>query len=57
MADWIFKFVVAVVFVVVLWNLWPMSFPQTKTYNCDRAEIHPDYPPAVREQCRKLKND
>lgn len=28
---------------------------QAKTYNCSLAEISPDYSPAVREQCRKLK--
>jgi hypothetical protein len=55
MWNWIFSLIVAVVFAVVAWNLWPMLVrTEGKTYNCSRAEIHPDYPPAVREQCRKL---
>jgi hypothetical protein len=55
MWNWIFGIIVAVVFAVVAWNLWPMlAWPEGKTYNCSRAEIHPDYPAAVRDQCRKL---
>lgn len=26
-------------------------------YNCDMAEFHPDYPPAVKEKCRELRNE
>ena len=55
MWNWFFGIIVAVVFAVVAWNLWPMlARTEGKIYNCSRAEIHPDYPPAVREQCRKL---
>ena len=56
MVDLVFKLIVAAVFGVAIWKLVPMlaELPQAKTYNCSRAEIHPDYPPAVREQCRKL---
>jgi hypothetical protein len=55
MLNWVFRLIVAVVFAIVAWNLWPMlAQTESKIYNCSRAEIHPDYPPAVREQCRKL---
>jgi hypothetical protein len=56
MVDLIFKLIVAAIFGFVAWKLIPMlsERPQAKTYNCSIAEISPDYPPAVREQCRKL---
>ena len=56
MVDLIFKLAVAAVFGLVMWYLVPMlaELPRAKTYNCSLAEINPDYPPAVREQCRKL---
>jgi hypothetical protein len=56
MVDLVFKLIVAAVFGVAIWKLVPMlaELPQAKTYNCSIAEISPDYPPAVREQCRKL---
>jgi hypothetical protein len=25
-------------------------------YNCDLAEIHPDYPPKIKEECRKMRS-
>lgn len=54
--DWVFRLIVAAVFAVVAWNLWPMLIRgQGQYYNCNLAEIQPDYPPVVREQCRKLK--
>jgi hypothetical protein len=57
MVDLIFKLVVAAVFGFVVWKLVPMltELPRDRTYNCSIAEISPDYPPAVREQCRKLQ--
>jgi hypothetical protein len=51
----IFVLIVSAVFAVVAWNLWPMmTRGEGRYYNCSLAEIHPDYPTAVREQCRKL---
>jgi hypothetical protein len=29
--------------------------PEYKIYDCSVAEFHPDYPPDVREQCRKQR--
>jgi hypothetical protein len=31
--------------------------PQERVYNCSIAEISPDFPPQVREECRKLRMD
>jgi hypothetical protein len=28
-----------------------------RTYNCDMAEFHPDYPPEVKQKCRELRNE
>jgi hypothetical protein len=53
--DWVFRAIVAAIFAIVVWNLWPMlTRGEGRYYNCTLAEINPDYPPAVREQCRKL---
>jgi hypothetical protein len=30
--------------------------PFTVRYNCDIAEFHPDFPVAVREECRKVRS-
>lgn len=29
--------------------------PESKSYDCSIAEISPDYPPAVKEGCRKIR--
>jgi len=29
--------------------------PEGRLYNCSLAEISPDFPPEVRNQCRKLR--
>jgi len=29
--------------------------PEGRMYNCTLAEISPDFPPEVRDQCRKLR--
>ena len=30
--------------------------PETKVYDCSLADFHPDFPPDVKEQCRKLRS-
>ena len=32
------------------------SLPREQVYDCSLAEFHPDYPPQVREECRKLRS-
>ena len=35
---------------------WNLANPRMIVrYDCSIAEIHPDYPPAVKEGCRKLR--
>lgn len=31
--------------------------PKGRTYNCSLAEFHPDYPEAVKRQCRELRKE
>jgi hypothetical protein len=31
------------------------TLPQERVYDCGMAEWHPDIPPKVREECRKLR--
>jgi hypothetical protein len=31
--------------------------PRVRHYNCDIAEFHPDYPAAVKEECRKIRSN
>lgn len=34
------------------------SYPVTgRVYNCSLAEISPDFPPEVRNECRKLRSE
>lgn len=50
------KYLVGFLFGFLLWvfilSITPM--PDTKVYDCSLAEFHPDFPPDVKEQCRKL---
>ena len=39
--------------VLIILALIPV--PEYKVYDCSMAEFHPDYPPDVREQCRKQR--
>ena len=44
--------------VVLAWLLWLIAPNEGyRVYDCSLAEFHPDYPPAVREECRKLRHD
>jgi hypothetical protein len=31
--------------------------PRSKVYDCSLAEFHPDFPVAVREECRRIKRE
>jgi len=31
--------------------------PKSKVYDCSLAEFHPDFPIAVREECRRIKRE
>jgi len=51
------KFLLGFLTACLLWVLFlsmiPMPDEQIKVYDCTLAEIHPDFPPDVREECRK----
>ena len=32
------------------------DMPTRQYYDCSIAEFHPDYPPQVREECRRLRS-
>jgi len=34
-----------------------MYGPRSKVYDCSLAEFHPDFPVAVREECRRIKRE
>jgi hypothetical protein len=31
--------------------------PRNRVYDCSLAEFHPDFPVAVREECRRIKRE
>ena len=46
-----------IIFGVLALAFWPASTTHvTVKYDCRVAEISPDYPVAVKEQCRKLRS-
>lgn len=48
--------VFAIFLIVVLGVLWYwLPAPTGQVYDCRLAEISPDFPPQVREECRKLR--
>jgi hypothetical protein len=42
------------VITVIAFCLYFGQSTESKTYNCGRAEIHPDYPVKVKQACREL---
>jgi hypothetical protein len=56
MKNWVFALVAVLVAVALAWILWLVTpEEQYKVYDCSLAEFHPDYPPAVREECRRIR--
>lgn len=49
--------VIAIIMAVALaWLLWAITPDEHyRVYDCSLAEFHPDYPPQVREECRKIR--
>ena len=47
-------FVAGVAFVIALAAWLPDQ--EEKYYDCSMSEWHPDFPPKVREECRKLRS-
>ncbi len=37
---------------------WAIMYgPRSRVYDCSLAEFHPDFPVAVREECRRIKRE
>jgi hypothetical protein len=52
----LFAVIAIVIAVAMAWLLWAIT-PQEeyRVYDCSLAEFHPDYPPQVREECRRIR--
>jgi hypothetical protein len=52
------KYFIGFLFGFLLWvfilSVTPM--PETRVYDCGMAEWHPDIPPKVKEECRKIRS-
>jgi len=48
-------FVLGITFIFGLAMLLPEQ--EGRYYDCGMAEWHPDFPPQVREECRKLRSE
>jgi len=52
------EIIIFAISLVALWiSLIFMPRTDTKIYDCGMAEWHPDIPPKVKEECRKLKSN
>ena len=40
---------------IAAWGI--MYGPQSRVYDCSLAEFHPDFPIAVRKECRRIKRE
>ena len=53
------KYFIGFIFATILWILVLaiVPMPTEKVYDCSIAEFHPDIPPIVKEECRRLRRD
>jgi hypothetical protein len=57
MKNILFAIIAAVLAVALAWFLWAVSPDEEyRVYDCSIAEFHPDYPKAVREECRRMRS-
>jgi hypothetical protein len=40
-----------------IWFAGKIDKNSYRVYNCDLAEFHPDYPVAVKQKCREIRNE
>ena len=58
MKNIIFALVAVVVAIALAWLIWLVTPNEHyKVYDCSLAEFHPDYPPAVRDECRRIRSE
>jgi len=43
-----------VVCIFILLGIYVINAPRGRVYDCGMAEWHPDIPPSVKEECRRL---
>lgn len=51
------KYAIGFIIASILW-LWILDSipgPSGVVYDCSMSEFHPDFPPQVKEECRKLR--
>jgi hypothetical protein len=53
------KYLIGFISATILWILVLaiVPMPTEKVYGCSMAEFHPDIPPIVKEECRRLRRD
>ena len=53
------KYLIGFISATILWILVLaiVPMPSEKVYDCSMAEFHPDIPPIVKEECRRLRRD
>ena len=58
MKSWVFAVIAVIIAVTLAWVLWLIAPNEGyRVYDCSLAEFHPDYPPAVREECRRIRSE
>jgi len=56
--SWVFAVIAVIIAVALAWLLWFIApREEYRVYDCSLAEFHPDYPPAVREECRRIRSE
>jgi hypothetical protein len=56
--SWVFAVIAVIIAVTLAWLLWFIApREEYRVYDCSLAEFHPDYPPAVREECRRIRSE
>jgi hypothetical protein len=50
----LFFFLLVIVYCVIIYFIFTVPTHGTRVYNCSIAEISPDYPLDVKQECRKL---
>jgi hypothetical protein len=53
---WVLAFIMVTAFWMVVLALIPAP-DSGRYYDCSMAEFHPDFPPEVKEQCRRIRQE
>jgi hypothetical protein len=53
------KFILGFIAACIIWLiiLIKVEIPEYKVFDCRMSEFHPDFPPDVREECRRQRNE